>query len=117
MSLLAVAVPALAQPAMPQPGPEHEMLKKDVGTWDATVEFMGGPGAAPSVSKGYYTTEGTYDPATKTLTATMEGRGPDGTIAKTRETTEWKDPDTRVFTMYGPDGKSVMMRITYERRK
>ncbi len=168
VSLLAVAVPALAQPAMPQPGPEHEMLKKDVGTWDATVEFMGGPGAAPSVSKGtetvtmlggfwqvtdfksemmgqpfegrgamgydpsrkkyvgtwvdsmvpgYYTTEGTYDPATKTLTSTMEGPGPDGTIAKTRETTEWKDPDTRVFTMYGPDGKSVMMRITYERRK
>ena len=36
---------------MPTPGPEHEMLKKDVGTWDATVEmFM--PGAPPSVSKG-----------------------------------------------------------------
>jgi len=159
---------ALAQPAMPPPGPEHEMLKKDVGTWDATVEMFMQAGAPPSVSKGtdtvsmvgafwqvdefksemmgqpfegrgatgydpakrkyvgtwvdsmmpgYYTTEGTYDPATKTLTAIMEGPGPDGAIAKTKETTEWKDADTRVFTMFQPDGKSVMMRITYKRRK
>ena len=28
---------------MPTPGPEHEMLKKDVGTWDATVEMFMGP--------------------------------------------------------------------------
>ena len=169
LSLCALAPSlALAQPAMPQPGPEHEMLKKDVGTWDATVEMFMDPGGAPGVSKGtetvsmlggfwqvsefksemmgqpfegrgamgydpakkkyvgtwvdsmtpgYYTTEGTYDPATKTLTATMEGPGPDGAIAKTKETTEWKDADTRVFTMYGPDAKSVMMRITYKRRK
>jgi hypothetical protein len=34
--------------------------------------------------------------------------------------TEYKDPDTRVFTMYfpGPDGKEAPgMRITYKRRK
>ena len=30
---------------LPQPGPEHELLKKEVGTWDATVEMM--MGAAP----------------------------------------------------------------------
>jgi len=53
VSLLALAVPALAQmPPMPQPGPEHELLKKDVGTWDATVEMFMAPGAPPSVSKG-----------------------------------------------------------------
>jgi hypothetical protein len=160
---------ALAQmPPMPQPGPEHEMLKKDVGTWDATVEMFMAPGAPPSVSKGtetvtmlggfwqvtefksemmgqpfegrgamgydpakkkyvgtwvdtmtpaYYTVEGTYDAATKTMTAVMEGPDPSGAVTKTRETTEWKDADTRVFTMYAPDGKTVGMRISYKRRK
>ena len=118
-------LPVLAQmPPMPPPGPEHEMLKKDVGTWDATVEMFMAPGAPPAVSKGtetvtmmggfwqltefksemmgqpfegrgamgydpakkkfvgtwvdtmapaYYTVEGTYDAATKTLTA-IDGR-------------------------------------------
>lgn len=52
------AAPALAQPPgeqmppMPKPGPEHEVLKADVGTWDAVVEFIPGPGAAPVTSKG-----------------------------------------------------------------
>ncbi len=169
VSLLCLAVPALAQgPPLPTPGPEHEMLKKDVGTWDATVETFMAPGAPPSVSKGtetvsmlggfwqltefksemmgqpfegrgatgydpakkkyvgtwvdtmtpgYYTTEAAYDPATKTMAAVMEGPDPSGQVAKTKATTEWKDADTRVFTMYGPDGKSVGMRITYKRRK
>jgi hypothetical protein len=168
VSVLSLAVPVLAQgPPMPTPGTEHEMLKKDVGTWDATVEmFM--PGAPPSVSKGteivtmlggfwqlsefksemmgqpfegrgttgydpakkkyvgtwvdtmgpaYYTVEGTYDAATKTLTGLMEGPDPSGAVTKTKETTEWKDADNRVFTMFGPDGKSVAMRITYKRRR
>jgi hypothetical protein len=169
LSLLALATPALAQmPPMPTPGPEHEMLRKDVGTWDATVEMFMAPGAPPEVSKGtetvtmmggfwqltefksemmgqpfegrgatgydpakkkyvgtwvdtmtpgYYTVEGTYDAATKTLTATMEGPDPSGAVAKTKETTQWKDADSRVFTMYAPDGTTVGMRITYKRRK
>ncbi len=44
-----------AAPAMPpllKPGPEHELLKSDVGVWDATVEMLG-PGG--SVSKGVET--------------------------------------------------------------
>jgi hypothetical protein len=167
-SLSLLAVPLLAQgPPMPTPGPEHAMLGKDVGTWDATVEmFM--PGAPPSVSKGtevvtmmggfwqltefksemmgqpfegrgtmgfdptkkkyvgtwvdtmapaYYTVEGTYDAATKTLTGWMDGPDPTGVVTKTKETTEWKDADTRVFTMYAPDGKAPLMKITYKRRK
>ena len=169
LSLLALTAPALAQgPPMPTPGPEHEMLKKDVGTWDATVEMFTAPGAPPAVSKGtetvtmlggfwqlsefksemmgqpfegrgtsgydpvkkkyvgiwvdtmtpgYSTVEATYDPATKSMTGTMEGTGPDGILAKTKETTEWKDADTRVFTMYAPDGQTVGMRISYKRRK
>jgi len=168
VSLVALAVPALAQmPPMPTPGPEHAMLKNDVGTWDATAEmFM--PGAPPSTSKGtetvtmmggfwqltefksemmgqpfegrgamsydptrkkfvgtwvdtmapaYYTVEATYDAASKTLTGLMEGPDQSGVITKTKETTEWKDADTRVFTMYAPDGKTPVMRISYKRRK
>jgi hypothetical protein len=167
--LALAALPALAQmPPMPAPGPEHEMLKKDVGTWDATVEMSASPEMPASVSKGvekvtmlggfwqlsefqsemmgmpfegrgtmgfdpakkkfvgtwvdsmtpgYYTVEGTYDAATKTLTATMEGPDPSGKVTRTKETTEWKDADTRVFTMYAPDGKTVSMRISYKRRK
>jgi hypothetical protein len=34
------AIPASAQPPMPKPGPEHEMLKeKFVGDWDVTAKF------------------------------------------------------------------------------
>jgi hypothetical protein len=36
----------------PQPGREHEIFLKDVGTWDATVEIRLTPGGAPQVSKG-----------------------------------------------------------------
>ncbi|HUL76483.1 MAG TPA: DUF1579 domain-containing protein [Vicinamibacteria bacterium] len=167
--LPALAVPALAQmPQMPQPGPEHEILKKDVGTWDATVESFMAPGAPASVSKGtetvsmmggfwqlsefksemmgqpfegrgttgydpakkkyvgtwvdtmtpsYYTVEATYDAAKKTMSTVMEGPDPTGQVTKTKAVTEWKDADNRVFTMYGPDGQTVAMRITYKRRK
>lgn len=37
---------------MPKPGPEHEVLEMDAGTWDATVEMFAAPGAPPMVSKG-----------------------------------------------------------------
>jgi hypothetical protein len=51
--LSATAVPALAQQMpVPKPGPEHELLKADAGTWDAVVEFMPGPGAPAMISKG-----------------------------------------------------------------
>ncbi len=48
------AAPLAAQqaPPMPKPGPEHEVLKMDVGTWDAVVEFSMAPGAPPATSKG-----------------------------------------------------------------
>ncbi len=155
----------------PKPGPEHELLKSDVGTWDATVEMMA-PGQPPQVSKGvevntllegglwlvtdfksslmnqpfhghgtmgwdstkkkYVSTwidsmsvgvslgEATYDAKTKTLTGWFEGPDMTGKTTKMKETVEWKDGETRVFTMYatGPDGKEApSMRITYKRRK
>jgi hypothetical protein len=49
---LAAAVASAQGPPAPKAGPEHEVLKSDVGTWDATVEsYM--PGApTPMTSKG-----------------------------------------------------------------
>ena len=46
--------PGQEMPA-PRPGPEHELLKKDVGVWDATVESTMQPGGKPSVSKAVET--------------------------------------------------------------
>src|SRR4029450_13710074 len=44
--------PPAGMPPGPQPGPEHAVLKGDVGTWDATVESFGPGSASPTVSKG-----------------------------------------------------------------
>jgi hypothetical protein len=41
---------------LPKPSAEHELLKADVGTWDATITtYMGGPDAPPEISKGVET--------------------------------------------------------------
>jgi len=51
-SLALSAVPLAAQqPEMPKPGPEHQRLAKEVGTWDAVIESMGMDGK-PEKSKG-----------------------------------------------------------------
>lgn len=175
--LLLPAARASAQtgsmPPLPKPGPEHELFKEDVGTWDAVVETYMQPGAPPSKSKGVETntlgcgglclitdfkgemmpgmtfhghgtatwdaakkkyvgswmdsmstslmiSEGTYDPASRSFTGYMEGPDMTGKTVKVKSVSEYKSPDTRVFTMYGPgaDGKeAVTMRITYTRRK
>jgi len=48
---LALAVPLAAQqPEMPKPGPEHQRLAKEVGTWDAVIESTGM--GKPEKSKG-----------------------------------------------------------------
>jgi Protein of unknown function (DUF1579) len=53
LTLLVPAASVLAQmPPLPKPGPEHALLKRDVGVWDATVEMQGPPGTPASVSKG-----------------------------------------------------------------
>jgi hypothetical protein len=156
---------------MPKPGPAHEVLKKDVGVWDATVESTMEPGGKPVVTKGVETNivigeglwliqdfkgeffgapfrghgvtgydtgkkkyvgtwvdtmttaistvEGTYDAATNTMTGTMESPGPGGTMMKMRSTSQWKDENTRIFTMYAPNGQGgefAMMKITYKRQ-
>jgi hypothetical protein len=50
----------------------------------------------------------------------MEGPDGSGAVTKTKHVTEWKDDDTRVFSMFmtAPDGKDYpVMKITYKRRK
>ena len=82
--------------------------KKYVGVWVDTM------------SAGLALSEATYDAKTKSMTGWMEGPDMTGKITKSKEVTEWKDADTRVFTMYmtGPDGKEAPnLRITYKRRK
>jgi hypothetical protein len=47
---LAPALAAAQAPPMPKPGPEHDVLKEDVGTWDASIEMVapGAPETPPS---------------------------------------------------------------------
>ena len=62
LAVLSVAPLAAAQssgqqqgPPPPKPGPEHEVMKMDVGTWDAVVEFIPAPGAPATTAKGVET--------------------------------------------------------------
>ncbi len=82
--------------------------KKYVATW------------VDSTSPGLNVSESTYDPVKKTMTGWMEGTDMQGKPSKMKAVTEFKDENTRVFTMYttGADGKEVpAMRINYKRRK
>lgn len=49
--LLPAAGHAQQPPEMPKPGPEHDLLKQDVGVWDASVE-MAGPTGQMTTSAG-----------------------------------------------------------------
>ncbi len=53
--ILGVSAGAFAQPLVPQPGPEHEVLKRDVGAWDVTMEITPGPGMPPFSMTGVET--------------------------------------------------------------
>jgi hypothetical protein len=90
-----------------------------VSSWDSTKKKYTGTWT-DSMSTGISLVESTYDAAAKKMTGTMEGPDMTGKVNKMKETVEWKDADTRVFTMFAPtpDGKEVpAMRITYKRRK
>jgi len=82
--------------------------KKYVSTW------------TDNMSTGLSLGESTYDAGAKKMTGSMEGPDMTGKVTKMRSVVEWKDADSRVFTMFGPgpDGKeATIMRITYKRRK
>jgi hypothetical protein len=163
---VALVLSPAARAQAPKPGPEHEKLKELVGTWDATMNFMGSESKATAVyrmdlgglwlvsefkgdfggmpfsgkgldsydplTKKYVsvwadsmstvpmTSTGEYDKTGKVLTMTGEGRGQDGKMQKMKMTSEMKDKDSMLFTMYGPgpDGKDgVMFTINYKRKK
>ncbi len=56
--LISLCCSSLTLAQLPTPSPEHELLKKDLGTWAATVKMWMGadgktdPSVEPSVSKG-----------------------------------------------------------------
>lgn len=52
MGLFGATVAAAQMPPMPKPGPEHQVLAMDAGTWDAVVETMQAPGGPTMTSKG-----------------------------------------------------------------
>ena len=125
---------------IPKPGPEHEVFRKDVGTWDAAVEVRFAPGQPPQVSKGQATRrlacgglwlitefmnettgfEGHgvfgYDPARKKYVGTWVD--PMRTFMATSEGT-W-DAAAKTMTMWteatGPHGKPMRWREVTEAR-
>lgn len=54
------------------------------------------------MSMGLAVSEGTYDPAAKRVTGSMEGPDMSGKVVKTRTVAEWRDEGTRVMTAYAP---------------
>jgi hypothetical protein len=59
------------QPA--KPGPEHERIAKEVGTWDATIKsWMQGPQSEPAVSQGVETVK--LQPGGLWLISEFEGK-------------------------------------------
>lgn len=99
-------------------GPGQPYHGHGVATWDpAKKKYIGS--WTDSMSSGLAIGESTYDPATKTITGSMDGPDATGKIVRMRSIVEYKD-GARVFSMYGPgaDGKEALaMRITYTRRK
>ncbi len=126
-------------PPLPQPGPEIQFLKKDAGTWDATVQ-MTDPSGQKTTAKGTETVsmigfwqvarfkgqmmgqafEGlssvTYDPTKKKYVGTWIDSMTPGYA--TIEADLSADGKTMTGTMEGPDmnGKMVKERTTTEWR-
>jgi hypothetical protein len=72
LGLCLLVLPAMAQEQPSQeemaammaamtPGPHHEALMKNVGTWDMTAKMYPAPGAPPMETKGTTTLEGMLD--------------------------------------------------------
>ena len=115
--VMSAAASVLAQPPMPQPGPEHDVLKRDVGVWDVTME-MTAPGMPPFQMTGVETntlfgglwmlTEYKSD----FMGQVFEQHGISGYVAT------WPGPDQRVVKLYIPaDAPEPFMTMTYKRRK
>jgi hypothetical protein len=131
---LIVGVRPLAAQAPVKPGPEHEMLKKFEGDWDATVSFMGSETKATSINKvGLGGLWLTTDYKGEFAGAKFEGKGTMGyDPAKKKYVTVWVDSmspsillmegdfdkDGKTYTETGegkgPDGKPAKFKSVYE---
>lgn len=131
---LVVCVLPLAAQQPPKPGPEHEMLKKFEGEWDATVSSMGMESKATSSIKiglgGFWLTT---DFKGEFGGEKFEGKGTSGYDPhKKKYVTTWVDSmsptlmvmegsfdkDGKTYTetgdSTGPDGKPMKMKSIYE---
>jgi hypothetical protein len=93
--LSGTAAAAFAQmPEVPQPGPEHDVLKRDVGTWDVVIEFHAGPGMPAQTSKAVETN--TLECSGFCLVSEFRGDLMPGVAFAGRGLTTW-DPMKRKF--------------------
>lgn len=75
---------------------------------------------ADATSPAFWLSEGTWDPATRTLTMWVETVSSTGAAVRWHEETIFKDDDTRTFTMYAPGARptdAAAISIVYRRRK
>jgi hypothetical protein len=79
--------------------------KKYVGVW------------IDSISASPMTMEGTYDKEKKVLSMNGEGPGMDGKPTKYKSTTEFKDADTMVMSMWMGETKEPGFVVTFKRKK
>ena len=87
-------------------------------TWDPKKQKYVGSWT-DSMSQGLAVSEGTWDPAARTMTGSMEGADMTGQVMKMKSVVEYKG-GSRIFTMYGQGAggtEAPTMRITYTRRK
>jgi hypothetical protein len=99
---------------MGQPFEGHGVLG-----WDQTRKKLVGSWV-DSTGSGLQTLEEEYDPKARILSGAFEGPDMSGKVVASRALTEWKDDNTRVFTMFTPGApgkETIALRITYKRRK
>jgi hypothetical protein len=73
LGILGSGATSRGQEGPAKPGPEHERLAKEVGTWDATIKsWMQGPQSEPTVSQGVETVK--LQPGGLWLISEFEGK-------------------------------------------
>ena len=109
LGLFLSAAPVSAQPPMPKPGPEHEILKMEAGVWDAVVEASGGPGAPATTSKGVETS--TVGCGGLCLITDFKGEMGPGIAFEGHGVTTW-DPAKRKYVGSWTDSMSQGLMVT-----
>ncbi len=101
--VLGLAAGAFAQgPPIPQAGPEHEILKRDVGTWDVVME-MTPPGGAPPFTMTGVTTATMF--GGRWLVSEMKSEAM-GMVFESRGISGW-DPDKKAYVTVMADTMST----------